>query len=218
MLSESTRLQIEKVEVESERPLVICDVDEVVVHFIRGLEGFLERNDMWLHPQSFALNGNIKRKHDDEPVPANQLGDVLNRFFDEEIHRLEVIEGAASSLNTLSEHASVIMLTNLPGQFHDRRVDNLKLHGLEFPVISNKGPKGPAVKELLRNHRAESVFVDDIPNYLQSVSEHCPEVHLVHFMQDIRFGRHVGELNNVSLRADNWSTVHTHISSLLQGQ
>jgi hypothetical protein len=46
----STREQILQLELDPQRPLLLCDVDEVVVHFLRGLENWLDRNGLWLDP------------------------------------------------------------------------------------------------------------------------------------------------------------------------
>ncbi len=212
---DSTLAQIGELELDDTRPMVICDVDEVVLHFIAGFESYLHRNDLWLDPASFALNGNVKRKSGNRPLDTEELGTHIAGFFEQEAHRLDAIEGAASALAALANSADVLMLTNLPDQYRDARIDNLTGHGMPYPVIANQGPKGPAVREISRNSRQPVVFVDDIPNYLRSVADYCPDVHLIHFMQDERFGRHVPPLDYVSLRADNWAATHDHICKLL---
>ncbi|MGI9462660.1 MAG: hypothetical protein ACR2OM_01895 [Aestuariivirgaceae bacterium] len=207
--------QIEDLRLDRSKPLVICDVDEVVVHFIAGLERYLHRNELWLDPASFGLNGNVKYNGTDVAVAADDLQGHFAAFFNDEIHQLDPIEGAASALSDLSEHANVLMLTNLPDKYRDARMKNLAEHNMPYPVVTNQGPKGPAVHALKTRYDSPAVFIDDIPNYLNSVSESCPDVHLIHFMQDDRFGRHLPELDYVSLRTDNWPATHSHIRSLL---
>ena len=216
MLTQATLRHIEGVTIDPGRPLVICDVDEVIVHFIKGLEAFLDKRDLWLHPQSFALNGNIKYKESDRAISTGQLSECLNDFFEHSVRRLQPIEGAVDALSALQSHAQVVALTNLPERFHADRTANLAGFGLDVPVVTNQGPKGPAVNALLKDHRAPAVFIDDIPNYLSSVNEHCPDVHLIHFMQDERFGRYVAPLAYVSLRTDRWKVAHDHILKLFQ--
>lgn len=214
---DSTIAQISRLEIDPEKPIVICDVDEVVLHFIEGFERYLHRNELWLDPASFALNGNVKYKETGNPVIDEDLRQHFADFFDQEAHRLEAIEGAASALASLARGANVLMLTNLPDQYREARIANLDNHGMPYPVIANQGPKGPAVRTIAQDHDQPIVFVDDIPNYLRSVRDYCPDVHLVHFMQDDRFGRHVPPLDYVSLRADNWTETHSHIDILLTG-
>ncbi len=207
--------QIAELRVEQSRPLVVCDVDEVVVHFIAGFERYLHRNNLWLDPASFALNGNVKYNNTDEPVPIEELKKHFSAFFDEEIHRLDPIDGAAAALANLSQDAQVLMLTNLPDVYREARMDNLARHDMPYPVITNQGPKGPAVQALKAKHDAPAVFIDDIPNYLISVRDCCPDVQLIHFVQDNRFARHLPNLDYISLRTDNWRATYSHIRTVL---
>ena len=212
---DSTLQQISELQIEQSKPLVICDVDEVVLHFLSGFERYLHRNELWLDPASFALNGNVKYKETAEPVDDHRLRQHFADFFDQEAHQLEPINGAAAALANLAEVANVVMLTNLSEQYRQARIRNLTDHGMPYPVVSNQGPKGPAVEAMTVEHEHPIIFIDDIPNYLRSVGDFCPEVELVHFMHDDRFGRHIPPLDYVSLRADNWIDVHSHINAVL---
>ena len=91
-------------------------------------------------------------------------------------------------------------------------------HGLPFPVVTNSGPKGPAISDLLRRAgRKDAVFIDDSPHFISSAYEHAPEVHLVHFLHDDRFARHIEPLDFVSLRTGSWSEAKPHIMGLIGG-
>jgi hypothetical protein len=214
----STREQILQLELDPQRPLLLCDVDEVVVHFLRGLENWLDRNGLWLDPASFALNGNIRHKSGNKPLAEDRIGPALMSFFEEETARLDMIEGAASALEKLSTHGDIVMLTNLPSRFRDARIANLRSHGIEFPVVTNSGPKGPAIAALAADHVAPVVFIDDNNGYLKSAAEHVPHTNIVHFMQDERFGRHVPHEDHVHHRTDNWPDAHAHIESVFTGR
>lgn len=214
----STREQILRLNLDPQRPLLLCDVDEVVVHFLRGLEGWLDRNGLWLDPASFALNGNIRHKSDNQPLAEDKIGPALMSFFEEETERLEMIDGAASALDTLSTQGDVVMLTNLPSRFRDARIANLRSHGIAFPVVTNSGPKGPAIAALAASHAAPVVFIDDNNGYLKSAAEHVPHTNIVHFMQDERFGRHVPHEDHVHHRTDNWPDAHAHIEAVFTGR
>ena len=199
-----TERQISNLQINRSRPLVICDVDEVVVHFLRGLEAFLDEQGMWLDPASFALNGNIREKETNAPVPGAQIGGLLERFFSEWTGILEEIDGAAAALHSISSHADVVMLTNMPDAYKPDRIANLKSHGIDFPVISNAGPKGPSVRHMAEMIERPVVFIDDTPSNVRSVSKDAPDVHVLHFMQDHRFRRHLPELSGVIGSVDNW--------------
>ncbi len=197
--------------------MIICDVDEVVLHFLRGLEEFLNENGLWLDPASFALDGNIKYKDSHEPLPANELGDTLEIFFSEKTGSLEPIDGAAKALSAISEHADVVMLTNMPDTYREDRIKNLHEHGMAYPLVSNSGPKGPSVRHISKMVEAPVVFIDDTPTNVESVVENSPDVHVVHFMQDQRFRRHLPELSQIIVSIDNWDDGERHILRTVNG-
>jgi hypothetical protein len=198
------------------RPLVICDVDEVIVHFTRDFETFIGHEDLWLDTASFALNGNIKCRRTGQPAEDGRVADLITRFFDERTRHMEPIDGAVDALLHIGEAADVVLLTNLPHTAGEQRRQNLADHGLPFPVVTNSGPKGPAIGDLLRRAgRRDAVFIDDSPHFISSAYEHAPEVHLVHFLHDERFARHIAPLDYVSLRTDSWSEARPHILGLI---
>ncbi|MBZ0217096.1 MAG: hypothetical protein K8F25_11120, partial [Fimbriimonadaceae bacterium] len=130
------------------RPLIICDVDEVLLHFVNGLEKYLARNGYWLDTRSFALNGNIRSNDDDEPADNLRVHDLISGFFAEDSARLEAIDGARDALASFSGVADIVLLTNLPDKYRDDRVANLQNHGFDHPVVTNDGPKGPAAHRI----------------------------------------------------------------------
>lgn len=211
-LQDNVRQQIEALELRREQPLVICDVDEVVVHFIRSLEAHLEEQGCWLDTSSFALNGNIRLKSTNEPVPTRRVGELLFGCFDAHTHVMEAIEGAADALDDLGTMTEIVMLTNLPENYLEQRRQNLSGHDIHYPVIANSGPKGPAVEALIDGSPHGAFFIDDSPNNILSVGEWCPETHLIHFIQDKRFARHVTSIDQVALRTDNWVETHRFIA------
>lgn len=215
--SDTTLEQISLLQLNKTRPLLLCDVDEVVVHFLRGLEGWLDKNGMWLDPASFALNGNIKHKHDNRPLEEEHVGPAIMSFFEEFTETLEVIDGAVPALQALSEHGDIVMLSNLPSEFRQERISNLASHDLTFPVVTNSGPKGPAIAAIAAEHSGPVVFIDDHIGYLKSASEYLPSANLVHFMQDERFGRHVTQEDYIHHRTDNWQDAHRHIEAVFTG-
>ena len=214
--STETSRQINLLSLAREQPLIICDVDEVIVHFIKGLEAFLSQRDLWLDPASFALNGNIKTVADNIVVETAEVGNLLTSFFRYETKKLQPIAGSINALQSLAQNAGIVLLSNVPHEAYEDRQANLSDHGLDFPLISNKGPKGPAVQQLIAGHQAPVFFIDDIGHYLTSVYEYCPEVHLIHFMQDKRFSRHAKELVHEHYKTDNWRDVEIHVRSILE--
>lgn len=211
MFAPLTKSQISELEFNPVRPLVICDVDEVVMHFLRGLEEYLDENGLWLDPVSFALNGNIKYKDSHTPLPASEIGGTLEQFFSEKVGSLEPIDGAAEALAEFSEHADVIMLTNMPDAYRGDRIENLHDHGMVYPVVSNSGPKGPSVRHIAEMIEKPVVFIDDTPSNVDSVVEHASSVDVLHFMQDQRFRRFLPEMTQIIASVDNWDDGTHHV-------
>ena len=213
-MAETTRLQIAGLRLGG-RPLVICDVDEVVVHFTRELEDHLDTHGLYLSPQSFALNGNVRRKFDDEPVAHDELMGHIDQVFAERTHIMQPIDGAIEALTAIAVAADIVLLTNLPHEAGDMRRENLKGLGLVQPVVTNSGPMGPAVRMLAGMAGGKVVFIDDSPQFLASAFEYAPDVHLVHFLHDERFARHVPEADYVSLRTGRWDEALPHVQGLI---
>jgi hypothetical protein len=217
LISEITRGQLDGLTFTG-RPLVICDVDEVIVHFTRDFEDFLALENLWLDTASFALNGNVKCRDTGTPAEDARVAHLIARFFDERTRHMEPIDGAVDSLLHIGEAADVVLLTNLPHEAGGHRRENLQDHGLPFPVVTNSGPKGPAIRDLLRRARQrDAVFIDDSPNFISSAYEHAPEVHLIHFLHDHRFARHIEPFDFVSLRTGCWDEARPHIMGLIGG-
>lgn len=215
MIAEYTIQQLAELTVARHRPLVICDVDEVVVHFTRALEAYLGLREMRLDTSSFALNGNIRRLDTGEPMAEDLVPALIDDFFHQHTAELDAIDGAIAALHELSAHATVVMLTNLPHHARDKRIENLRRHGLDFPVVTNTGPKGPAIRHLADLTHETVVFVDDSPGFIASAWQHAPDVHLIHFLHDDRFARHIEPFDFVSLRAASWSEALPHIKRLI---
>jgi FMN phosphatase YigB (HAD superfamily) len=215
MIPEFTFKQLETLSVAGHRPLVICDVDEVVVHFTRAFEDYLARRELRLDTSSFALNGNIRHRSTDAAVATEAVTEMVDDFFHQHTAELDAIDGAIAALHDLARDSSVVMLTNLPHHARDKRIDNLRKHGLDFPVVTNSGPKGPAIRHLAGLTRETVVFVDDSPGFIASARQHAPTVHLIHFLHDDRFARHIEPFDFVSLRTGSWAEALPHIKGLI---
>jgi hypothetical protein len=216
MIDPFTRSQLATLDVHAKRPLIICDVDDVVVHFLRGFDAMLARMDHVLVANSFALNGNVVHVHTREELAQEHVSKLVDDYFIEQTEHMEAIDGAVESLLGLSNDATVVMLTNLPHHARDKRIINLKNHGLPFPVITNSGPKGPAIKHLSGRTSGQKVFVDDSPNFVKSSFEFAPEVKIVHFLHDERFVKLHTPFDFVSHTTGDWADVKKHIETLLR--
>ncbi|MGB1850105.1 MAG: hypothetical protein ACPHW2_04655 [Candidatus Micropelagos thuwalensis] len=216
MLSEEISNQIETLELDSDRPLVISDADEVLLQFMRQFEIYLDRNDMWIDLSSFRLQGNIKYKGSDEAVDMTNRN-IIDDFFAAETLNFSPVEGAAEALTALSKEAQIIILTNLPLAQKSERQINLSKHGMDYPVIVGSGLKGPAVKSLGEKINAPLFFLDDIPHNINSVAEYVPTSGRIHMIADPRLSKLIGAAEGASARIDQWQEAQAWILDKLAG-
>lgn len=214
MLSEEISNQIETLELDPDRPLVISDADEVLLQFMRQFEIYLDRNDMWIDLSSFRLQGNIKYKGSDKAVDMTNRN-IIDDFFAAETLNFSPVEGAAEALNALSNEAQVIILTNLPLAQKSERQINLSKHGMDYPVIVGSGLKGPAVKSLGEKINAPLFFLDDIPHNINSVAEYVPKSGRIHMIADPRLSKLIGAAEGASARIDQWQEAQAWILNKL---
>jgi hypothetical protein len=216
MICDETQLQLANLHIDSSRPLVISDVDEVVVHFTRDLEDFLATKDLWLNPASLALSGNIAHRETAEVITIQEVSNLIDEFFAKRTRHMKPIEGAVEALLDISKHANLVMLTNLPHFAGDDRRLNLAELGLDFTVITNSGPKGPALKNLAARTEKPVVFIDDSPMFIESANSYVPHLNLVHFVQDARFAVHMPHHSYIDLRTPSWAEAHPFILDVIR--
>lgn len=185
-------------------PLVVCDVDEVVLSFVGGFERHIERNGHFLDPKSYALAGNVKRGSDASALSRAEVEALLEEFFVRDAGRLDLVPGAVESLAALARQAQIVLLTNIPAAYRDQRHANLRGHGLDYPIVVNEGPKGPAVAYLAARVKEPLFFLDDAPENLRSVASDVPHARLIHFIADARFEALCEEVEEVHFRTRFW--------------
>jgi hypothetical protein len=115
------------------RPLLISDCDEVLLHMIVPFRDWLDDAH---HIHFDLVHGDwgeaLRHKHDGTVVERGMVWELLNGFFDTEMHRQQAIDGAVESLNRLREHADVVILTNLLDHRAGPRTEQLKAVGLSL--------------------------------------------------------------------------------------
>lgn len=165
------------------RPLIVCDCDEVLLHMVAPFKVWLETSQ----GVDFKLDGHnfseaLRWQGSGELLEPADIWKMLGRFFDTEMDTQEPIEGAVTSINTLSERADVVILTNLVDERREKRAEQLARFGIHAPVYTNQGPKGPALKDILHEHGAgrPAFFIDDLSQHHLSVMETAPHVTRLH--------------------------------------
>jgi hypothetical protein len=200
---------------DSTRPLVICDADEVLVQFLSGLERFMLRHNRKLVLKSFAIHGNVVDANSGETITHDEVTQLLKDFFKHDTHTLDPVPGAAEALKALGETAQIIVLSNLPETARETRRTHLASHGMDYPVIAGSGPKGPIVREIVRGFEAPIVFIDDLPPHLTSVAQETPHVHRLHFVADRRLARLIEAARDAHRRIDDWPSARLWIESVI---
>lgn len=191
------------------RPLIISDCDEVLLHMVSHFRDWLEES----HGVAFDMNtGNFGRalrwKESGEPLQPKEIWTFLGRFFDDEMERQTVIEGAAAALEALASHADIVVLTNLEDARQIQRADQLARHGIQVPVYTNQGPKGPAIEAIIREYQPSSaIFIDDLAQHHQSAAESVPSIGRLHFCGEPLIAPHIDcahEAGHAHARIDQW--------------
>ncbi len=214
-MDDITARRIASLDLRRDRPLVICDVDEVVLHFVRGFEAFLGERGMWLDPRSYEFEGNVRRKETGEVIENDELFRLLGEFFAARVGELDAIEGAAEALERLASECEIVMLTNLPHEHYEERRANLLRHGMPYPLVTNRGPKGPAVRAMAAARGEPCVLVDDYTDFLESARSHHPGTALIHFLHDPRFAAHARPVRSEHVRVDGWRGAERAIRKML---
>ena len=214
MQETQTLEKIESLNIEP-RPLVICDVDEVVVQFVAAFERHLMHRGFWLDVQNFALFGNVRRRADGTLVDDAEVRDLVRAFFAAEAGRLDLVPGAVETLDVLRRSAQIVLLTNIPDNYLEARLSNLRGHGLHDPVVANQGPKGPAVAALCARLNAPVFFIDDSPSNIRSVISEAPHCHVIHFMADERYLKIAEPIEGIRLKTGHWSEAQSYIQEMI---
>lgn len=197
------------------RPLIICDADEVLLQFLAGLERFMARQNFYLDLTSFRIHGNVRHRHSHEPVADETVTKLVADFFANDTRHLEPVAGAADALRDLSRRAQIVVLSNLPETSREARIANLDEHGMAYPVIAGKGPKGPVVRDLIGDHSQTIVFIDDLPPNISSVAKETPHVRRLHFIADPRLARLMPASPDAHSRIDDWPAAAAWIHRVL---
>ncbi|HEV7306216.1 hypothetical protein [Ensifer sp.] len=169
------------------RPLIVSDIDDVVLEFINPFKAFLENCGHRLLPRSFRLTGNIVRRVDDQPVVDADVKTLLDAFYgSQDLWQTPATE-VTETLAALSDQADIVFLTAMPPQHAAVRRALLDRLGLRYPLIASEAPKGPIVRQLHGGRAVPVVFIDDMLRNLRSVREHSPSCLLVNLMVDSEF-------------------------------
>ena len=178
-----TARQIEEL-AHDDRPLLVLDVDDVVLEFVRPFPHFLRTRGFGLTLASFRLTGNISETATGRLIEQPEVTELLGEFFDTQAEWQSITEGATDALKMLGKGAEIVMLTAMPHKHRAVRRAHLDALGLNYPLLTTEMAKGPAIAKL-RGLKARPVaFVDDQPSNLISARNSVADAHLFHLMAD----------------------------------
>jgi len=187
-----------------EKPLLVCDVDEVVLHLVDPFVAVLEERGFTLKSHSFKLTGNVFDAKTGREATQDEVWSGLTQLFEEQDKRQGLVDGVVKGLNDLSDHPDIIFLTNMPHPFGDIRRNYLKENGLDFPLVTNTRSKVPAIQHLQSHCSASIGFIDDTPTNLNQVREGVDDVHLFHFMANEDFRALAGPIDGIHFSSGDW--------------
>jgi hypothetical protein len=191
------------VPIDPQRPLVVVDVDEVLALFFQGFGRFLGLHGYELRSDKFALFGNIFAPGGTEHLEIESGRLLFDEFFRCGGELIDPAPGAAEALAALSVRASIVILTNAPAHGREERARWLIRHGMDYPMIINEGPKGPAIATLAGRTSAPTAFVDDIVYHLASCAQAAPAVYRFQTVADERL-RPIAPSSPDHIRIDGW--------------
>lgn len=190
------------------RPLLITDCDEVLLHMVAHFQDWLGE----AHAIDFAFETGdfaeaLTFRDSGAPVAHEQVWPLLTDFFRGEMHRQTLVPGALEALGRIGEVADIVILTNLGDEAHSWRVEQLAAHGIAHEVVCNQGGKGVPARAIIERHNAtSSVFVDDLPVHHASVAKHSPETWRLHMVAEPRLAPAVPTAPEAHARIDDWAT------------
>lgn len=205
------------------KPLIISDCDEVLLHMIVPFGQWLDETQ----GVTFRMIGNdfanaVRYKDSGELVEPAKIWQLLTGFFDTEMHRQTPIAGAVAAMNTLAEHADVVVLTNLSDQHNEARRIQLADHGINVRVFTNQGPKGPALQAILDEYQpSRAVFIDDLAQHHGSVADISPHVDRLHLCGEPTLAPHITcgfEAGHAHARIDTWEHALPWLLTRLHGE
>ncbi|MEL6966244.1 MAG: hypothetical protein AAGM04_02580 [Pseudomonadota bacterium] len=200
---------------ETQRPLLICDVDEVVLHLVEPFASVIEERGYELRKRAFKLTGNVFHKETGAEATQQDVWAALTQLFEEQATRQGLVDGVRDGLATVAEHADIVFLTNMPHPFAEIRRVHLAAHGITYPLVTNMASKLPAINIMAAQRRGFVGFVDDTPRNLVDVREGNTAVKLFHFMADEGFRKMVDEIEGVEFSSGDWpETAQKMVDSL----
>ncbi len=211
-MNRETARQIATLRLPRNRALLVVDADEVLVHFAQVFSRWLVLQNWQLELHEYRLLHSIRRA-DGEIASVELTHELIVAFIDEQTLHQPATLGAADCLADLAEHASIVVLTNVPLHKQTDRIRNLAGHSMPYPVIANTGPKGPALAALDKLTTAPIAFVDDNPEQIDSAAECANHIRRLHFTGCPLVASVLPPTKSADFRPKNWTELNTDLTN-----
>ena len=209
-----TARQIAELSLDS-RPLLVLDVDDVLMDFIQPFIVFLDGEGFNLPLRSFKLTGNLARKDTGEVLDADAVGKLLNAFFAVQADWQVAAPGSVDTLTEFSREAEIVLLTAMPHAHRAVRRSHLDSIGFPYPLLTTEMAKGPAIRTLRGTTGRPVAFVDDIPNNLASARAAVADAHLFHLTTSPHLRDMLPPLPDDVVMVDDWADAAPRIATAL---
>lgn len=210
-----TLLQIEELS-QDDRPLLVLDVDDVLLHFVGPLLRYFEAQGCALRLQTFRLFGNVFEIESGAAVENGRVSAMLDGFFGAQTDWQTPVEGATQAVATIARDAEVVLLTAMPHRHRDTRRTFLDRLGLPYPLLTTEMEKGPAIHRLRGKTGRQVAFVDDMPHNLASARRAVDDAHLFHLIADNTLRPLLPELPHDAAVVMDWTEAGARIASALR--
>ena len=200
-----------------DRPLLICDVDEVVLHLVTPFMEVLNEQGFHLKSHSFKLTGNVFHTETGREATQAEVWSGLDQLFKQQDRRQHLVDGVGDALSDLNRDIDILFLTNMPHIYRELRQTHLAGNAMDYPIVTNTGSKVEAIR-IVQSHRDATVgFIDDTPKNLTQVRDGLDDVHIFHFMANEDFRSLVEPIDGARMSTGNWREAVPIIRETLVG-
>ena len=199
------------------RPLVITDCDEVLMHMVVPFAEWVDaEHGVLFRIEDASFAGALKRKECGTPLEATEVWPLLDAFFRGEMARQYPIPGALAAMAAIAEQADIVVLTNVGPDHQQARIEQLALHDFHAPVIGSRGGKGEPVRRLIEQYQPSvALFIDDLAGHHQSVAQEAPDVWRLHLVGEPAIADKIAPSPYAHARIDDWAAAQDWVLARL---
>lgn len=206
LLNETVLAQLKALTLHPDLPMLVVDVDEVLVGLAGHLAEFVEGHGFSLRLTGYQLDGALKRA-DGSTASPEEFRVLFNDFFETQTRHQRIYPDAPTVLKNMQSLSQIVILTNVPPYAEADRIANLRGHDIDYPLVVNHGGKGKALAWLDAQTAGKTVFIDDSPTQIASAAKHAPDVHRLHYVGDDHLRGLLGPLPDAHHAPTNWREI-----------